>query len=774
MNTVAPARNDWTIANCDNEPVQTPGCVQSHGVLLVLRRQDLRIRQVTDNAAAVLGQSAEQLQGHGIEAIIGADGQCALLELLHKETADCNPLHLMTLPGPQAGAPGLDVVVHTLDGTVVVEIEPACSAEAAMPDHYAQIKKAVSRLQTVDCLQQFCEVAAAELREITGLDRVMVYRFHTDGHGEVLAESRRADLPSWHGLHYPAQDIPVPVREIFMKTWIRPVVDIADTLANLVPLLNPDTGAPLNMTHCALRGVASVHTEYLRNMGVTATLTMAIRSSGRLWGLIACHHYAGPMHFTHHGRAACEFLAQVVSLQLHAVENNEHRTYRLKIDGVHRALIATTAREGGLVNLIDGTLSLLDGIDADGAALFYLDRWWCIGNTPTEDELDTLGHWLTSTVLAGSAHPLYATDRLTQVYPPAVAFASAVRGLLAVPVSPDGHDPLLWFRPETVHTVSWGGNPYDKPAAPGPDGPRLTPRRSFERYVESVRQRSLFWTQVEIDAATGLRLQVAEIVARRAGREVVLQSELARSNEELDAFAYIASHDLMEPLRGIHRYAHQLLEDAAPANDASRSKLDGLVRLTLRMDSLLDSMLHFSRIGGTALTLENVDLNEVLAETLDIVGSRTSDSDSEIVVPRALPTVRCDRMWCRQIFVNLISNGLKYTEAAKKRIEIGYIAPGDMHPRPNCPPGLETRCIYYVADNGIGIGIGIQIKHFDQIFKLFKRLHAPDRYGGGSGAGLTIVRKLVQQHGGRIWVDSLAERGSTFYFTLGEPAKPTT
>ena len=762
-------RAGLTIANCDSEPVQTPGCVQAHGALLVLRLSDLHILQASENAAAVLGHAAEQLLGQRICTVIGIDGARRLRSFLDQEAADCNPAYLMTLPTDHAntGAAVLDVSVHTIDGVAVVEFEATSHTFEPKPDYYALVKTTLAKLQSSTSLLQFCEVVAHDIRALTGLDRVMVYKFHDDGHGEVLSESRRDDIPSWLGLHYPAEDIPKPARDIFTKTWIRPVSNVCGALAELVPLANPDTSKALNMTYCALRGVSIMYTEFLRNMGVTAALTMAIRRDDKLWGLIACHHYNGPQHVPYHIRAACEFLAQVVSLQQQATEEKEHLAYRLAIEGVHQVLLAAAARDGGLAGLINGTPSLLDGIDAGGAALYYLDRWWCIGTTPSEDELDGLGDWLSVIMLPSCPRPLYATDRLAQAYPPAAGFAGVASGLLAVPVSASGQELMLWFRPETIQTVNWGGNPHDKPTVPGPNGPRLTPRRSFELFAESVLQQSLPWRLVEIDAVAGLRFKLAELVAGQAGRRTVLHADLARSNEELDAFVYVASHDLKEPLRGIYQYAHQLLEDCPPTDKESRLKLDGLVRLSVRMDGLLDAMLHFSRVGGTDLLLEAVDLNDIVADALDFLGSRTTNQQDAVAVPRRLPTVQCDRIRCRQIYVNLLSNGLKYTDTANKRVELGYIAPDEVHPRPNCPQALEGQAIYYVADNGIGIAP----KHHQHIFKLFKRLHGHDCYGGGSGAGLTIVRKLVAQHGGQVWVDSSAGQGSTFYFTL--PSRAT-
>jgi two-component system, chemotaxis family, sensor kinase Cph1 len=296
----------------------------------------------------------------------------------------------------------------------------------------------------------------------------------------------------------------------------------------------------------------------------------------------------------------------------------------------------------------------------------------------------------------------------------------------------------------------------------GPHGPRLTPRRSFELFAESVRQRALPWRPVEIEAAGRLRLLLLELVVDRAERMADLNADLSRSNEELDAFAYVAAHDLKEPLRGIHKYAYQLLDDANITHEEHRRKLEALMRLTLRMDGLLDSLLHFSQVGRGALEFEEIDLNVVLAEAIEMVDARRADGQTEIVAPRPLPRTRCDRVRCREIFVNLLSNALKYNEAPRKRVEVGFADPTDAHPRPGCPNGSAGHTIFFVKDNGIGI----LPRHHGQVFKMFKRLHARDAYGGGTGAGLTIVKKLVERHRGQVWLDPAPNEGTVVYFTL--------
>ncbi len=751
-----------TITSCDSEPVQTPGCIQGHGALLVLRAKDLTVAQVSDNSGALLGHPPESLLGQPVSRVLGEARAEELRAFLEREPVESNPLYVLTHPSHDGAA--LDVTVHTIDGAVIVEFEATAHTAADGPDYFSLIKQSVHRLQSALSLQTLGDVAAAEIRALTGLDRVMVYKFHDDGHGEVVAESRREDLSSWLGLHYPAQDIPEPAREVFRRTWIRPLREVGAPLSELVPLAHPDTGRALTMTHCALRGPSVMYTEYLHNMGVTAGLTLAIRRGEALWGLIAGHHYTGAFDLRYNMRAACELMAQIVSLQHKAAEDRDYLSRQLRFDEVRQLLVAQATHEGGLSAMVDGPLTLLDAMDAQGAALFHQERWWRIGQTPQVDELDAIADMLIERPeFASSNEPVFVTDALGTHMPCGSELSAIAAGLLALPLSKRGKNLIFWFRPETLRTVEWGGNPQDKPMVLGPNGPRLTPRLSFELFSDSVRGRSLPWQQWEIELALRFRLVVMELVISRAEHLTELNVDLARSNDDLDSFAYVASHDLKEPLRGIHKYAHQLSESAARAEPQDTQRLEGLIRLTLRMDSLLDSLLHFSRVGRVALELEDVNLDELVREALEMVVARRSEKPSEVVVALKLPHIRADRVRLREVFVNLLSNAFKYNDKPTARIEIGWYPPHAVNRKTHWPPEVTQHAIFYVKDNGIGI----EARQFEQVYKMFKRLHGRDEYGGGTGAGLTIVKKLIERHGGAVWFDSEPGVGSTFYLSLG-------
>lgn len=718
--------------------------------MVVLRFEDLSIAQVSENVSAHFGIDAQTLLNSPVSTLIGVEGQERLISFSRQETLERNPLYFITLPVLTLT---YDLLVHRQGDLLVVEFEPTAYTTEIPPDYYGMVKGSVSRLQDAKSVAEFCSIVAEEVRRVTGIDRVMVYKFHPDYHGEVVAEHKRDDLSPWLGLHYPAEDIPRPAREIFKKIWVRPLPDAASPVVEMFPLANPDTGRALDMTHCSLRGASVMYTEYLSNMGVAASLTMSLLVEGELWGLIACQHQT-PTAFPYQIRSACEFLAQVASLQLRSVEQRESFEYRLKIEEVQNRVITNASQESSLIPLTDSTPNLLDPMDATGVAVFHGNRWWRLGATPTETELDGLKEWLAGRPeFLSSSKPVYATDSLVREYPAAETFAEIGSGLLAIPLSRQKSAYVLWFRPETIQTVNWGGNPHDKPLVTGPHGPRLTPRKSFEIFTESVKHRSHAWKRVEIDSALRFRILIMELVVSRAEQISELNENLMRTNEELDAFAYVASHDLKEPLRGISKYAHQLMAENEMEESERRAKLESMQRLAIRMDSLLDALLHFSRVGRATISLYDVDLNEVLDDALEMVSARRQEIPTQIKVPRALPTIPCDRMRVREIFVNLISNAMKYNDKSQREIEIGF------------EEGTDGNRVFYVADNGIGI----EPQHFEVVFKIFKRLHGTNAFGGGSGAGLAIVHRLVSQHRGNVWLESIPGNGTKFSFTLSEP-----
>jgi PAS domain S-box-containing protein len=535
-------RHGTTLEKCEHEPVQTPGCIQAHGVLLVLRRSDLTILQASENSRDWLGAAPEDLLEKNVAVAVGESVARAIRDALDREILEKAPLYLATLlPGQAENSRSLHVTLHTWQGLAFLELEDAGAGDPAPPaglrpepDYYGLVRRTLTRFQEAPSLKALSQAIAAEARRITELDRVMVYRFHADESGEIIAECKREDQASWLGWRYPAHDIPRPAREIFKKIWSRPVPDVRAELFEMVPLLNPDTREPLDMTYCSLRGASVMYTEYLDNMGVRAAFTLPLMREGELWGLIACHHDT-PRLISYRVRAACEFLARGASQQLQRAEEREDTEYRTALEGGNLALISKVALAPDLSAFTEGDLHLGSALDCGGAAILCQGAWHTVGQTPQIPEMAGLAQWLLTQPACqeASPNPIFVTDHLSELYPPAKGFRDSASGLMAFCFSREPPGLVLYFKPETLQTLTWAGDPYQLPVIAGPHGPRLSPRKSFEVWRETVSNRSLPWKQVEIESTLKLRGLIVDMLVSRAEHLNALRLRVAERTEEL-------------------------------------------------------------------------------------------------------------------------------------------------------------------------------------------------------------------------------------------------
>ena len=746
----APTFGQVDLTNCDREPIHIPGSIQPHGVLLTLREPELTITRVSANSATWLGRPPGDLLGTSFATILDPTAQDALRAALDTPELEQNPLYLLTCRVAGRETP-FHCIAHRAAGDLILELEPARDGQAAAPELYPLLRRALAQLQAAAGLAAFCQQVVEAVSRFTGFERVMVYRFADDGHGEVLAEAIAPGLEPYLGLHYPASDIPQQARALYLRNWLRAIPDARYTPVPLLGLDDPAADAPappLDMSYCALRSVSPLHLQYLHNMGTRSSMSISLIKDGQLWGLIACHHESGPRFLPYDVRAACEFLGQAISLQIGAKEATGGAEERARLAEVRAALVEQLAgQDDWPAALLASRTTLANYLQSDGVAFTSADICQLDGQTPGREQVMRLTEWL-----AERGDDLFATDHLAALYPEAAEFAAAASGALAIAVSRERREYLWWFRREIPQTVEWGGDPR-KPVVATPDGLRLEPRGSFARWRETVLQRALPWQPVEIEAARELRRALVEVIVQQLDALARLNAELARSNVDLDAFAYIASHDLKEPLRGIHFYAQFMAEDYGERlDDEGRERLATLVRLSRRMEDLIDSLLLYSRVGRTELAVANVDLNATVHDVLDALQVQIAAAGVEVRIPRPLPTVRADRMRIGEVYHNLISNAIKYNDKPEKWVALTYDTPAQ---------GGEP--ILRVTDNGIGVRAGQE----EAIFGIFRRLHGRDQFGGGTGVGLTIARKLVERHGGRIWVESTPGQGASFSFTLG-------
>jgi chemotaxis family two-component system sensor kinase Cph1 len=740
-------------SNCDRELVQYPGAVQPHGAMLVVDEPDYVVLQASANCERFLGRSPEQLLGRKITEVLG-DGAAAFFERLHRMSLDNTPVHVVR-EFFAGSAGGVNIFAHRCDGVLILELELIShEIEPSNGNLYSDVRATIALLQATKGLQDFFDLAVERIRDFTGYDRVMAYKFAEDGSGHVIAEAKRDDLEPYLGLHYPATDIPAPARRLFSLSWLRHLPNVDYVAVPLVPESHPRTGKAIDMSYAMLRSVSVMYSDYLKNMDVKSTMVMPLMKDGALWGLISAMHHSAPRHVPYEARMAAEFLAHMLSLLTAAKEDAEGADRRLRMTSVIDQLVEALCREPNLHASLgdrDRELNLLSLIDAQGAAVVSHGDVSLMGETPTEQEVRDLAAWLLR-----ANQPVFATDRLPEVYPAAESYKSVASGALGARLSSQDPEYVLWFRPEHIEIVKWAGDPKKPVKVSETDGEiRLMPRTSFALWKESVTGRCDPWHKHDKDAVMELRQAIMEVILSRAAQIERANRALAEANIELDSFAYVASHDLKEPLRGIHHMASFLKRGLSGSLDPQeRQQLETILALTRRMDELIESLLQYSRTGRTDLAIVETNLDAVVDDALIACKMLISETNTEIRRSCALGFAYCDPVRAGEVFSNLITNAIKYNDKLERWVEIGVEQDGPKR--------------YYVRDNGIGIEAELR----ERIFEIFRRIHGPEEFGGGVGAGLTIARRIVERHGGNMWVDSELGEGSTFYFNLG-PEAPT-
>jgi chemotaxis family two-component system sensor kinase Cph1 len=743
------------LTECDREPITVPESIQPHGILLGISSNDLRITAVSANLGPYCGTAPASLLGKPLASLIEPAGTDQIAAAL-PEAGQSVLLARLYLSGH--ASPAWRAILHAGEDGFLLEAEILPEgADADALGHFQRFHNAILPLQAASTADATCASLVAEVRRLTGFSRVMLYRFAPDWSGEVIAEDADGRMPSYLGLHFPHFDIPAQARALYTRNATRQIPDVSYQPVRLLH----NSARPVDLSAADLRSVSPLHLAYLRNMGVGAAMSISLLRNGSLWGLLACHHPV-PHHAAPEKIKSCLLLSQLATARLALIEEAELARRDVALSLMEsRLLQEAAAEENRPDNFPHAALlrrhshDLLEMPGAAGLALSSGGVIDTIGEVPPPDGLGTLLRWL-----ADNVPHRFTTDHLADTYPHAASLSPAA-GLLAVRLGSGPDDFIIWFRPEVATTVTWAGKPVK--VIEDRDGLEiLSPRHSFAAWSEQVRGRSRPWTQADCAAANGLRDTLMEIVARRASQIQRLNMQLVRSNEELESFAYVASHDLKEPLRQIEMYG-TLLQRAFGRQGDPAEKIErwfaGISTSSHRLRRLIDHLAQYSRLGSESRAFAPSDTGALVTEILqDFSGQITAHGC--LIAAHDLPVVVCDAIQIRQVFQNLIGNAIKYRHPGRPlalRITATRHQADADH-----PPSVTFR----LEDNGIGF----DDQHCEMIFKPFERLHSIEAYEG-SGLGLAICRKIIDRHGGAIAATSRVNEGSIFTFTL--PDRPS-
>jgi diguanylate cyclase (GGDEF)-like protein len=524
------------LSNCDREPIHIPSAIQPHGVLVAARVSDLIVSHISENSRQLLRLPPQAALGQTLESLLGADRVADILTALKDErSSPANPAALSFSLG--AGV-FCDVSAHIANGFLCIELEQA--TENPSWGHAASsIRTTIGSLRLQTTIHALCCLAASEIRRLTGYDRVMIYRFDPDGHGEVVAEDKDSAMKPFLGLHYPASDIPAQARRLYALQRVRAIVDVGYRPVPILAGREFAENSPLDMSYCALRSVSPIHIEYLQNMGAGATLAISLLSGESLWGMIVCHHRL-PKRVGLEIRFLADVLGQLMSLQIGVAEQSEDQAetqarqelldaLSASIDGDQPVLAAMTANSDKLLALAD----------ADGVCVQLGGRLQLLGACPGAAEASALMKGLRP----GIGNHVLVSKEVGEAMPEFAHLASTASGALMLKIAGEPNDGILWLRGEAATTVRWAGKPDETKQSAG-DGQRLSPRKSFAAWEEIQHGRSLPWRKSQVEAALALKPVLAHVLLRRA------ESDLAR----------LSRHDPLTGLPNRRLLMEQLLD----------------------------------------------------------------------------------------------------------------------------------------------------------------------------------------------------------------------
>jgi chemotaxis family two-component system sensor kinase Cph1 len=732
------------LSNCDREPIHIPGRIQSHGFLIVLDK-DTCITHFSDNVYQFIPNLSKNLLGSSLsylESFIGISYQPNFLKNLIDSSGPKLSFE-KTNPVPvEIGGRNYLLIISKSDDCFLLEFEEALSVFELGVQHV--LGQSIAHILSHKNVAKLLEQAAVEVKEIIAFDRVMIYQFMEDGHGTVVAECKNDELEPWLGLHYPASDIPQQARALYKLNLTRLIADVYSTPSDIST--SSENPLPLNLTNSQLRAVSPIHIQYLQNMGVVSSFSISIICDGELWGLIACHNYSSRF-IDFKSREYAKLIGQILSsaLQFRSEEHVQHEIEALRssIDKLGRVLLG---QQDVLTALASDPISLMQVVPSTGVLLAAGSKSFRYGLTPNLDFERVFLDWIFDTIDTD----VFCNTNLSDLLPQAKGLESIVSGFMFCLISRERKECLVWFRPEQVYDVKWAGNP-EKPISDNLDPMALiSPRTSFAVWKQSITGISQEWKREEVNAVNLLKQEILTAVSLKAGAVKEMNERLKEAYEELETFSYTISHDLKNPIASIKTYAQLLIRD---------KKLEGRGQLMVQriadradqMNLMINAVLNYSKIGKIKMNAVSMKMDGILRDIIDDLLIVHHEHAPSVTVDLA-HDLYGDEVMLHQIFSNLISNAVKYSQKSQP-------------PVVNISSLLgKNEVIYVINDNGLGIAKSDQHK----IFELFNRMDNVQDIEG-SGVGLAIVKRIIEKHKGRIWVESELGKGSAFYVALPKP-----
>lgn len=738
------------LANCESEAISRIGAIQPFGFFLACHIDDLEVIAASENLSVLLGRPLDEIIGSDLSSLLrfdessGAVSHDVVLKLISKGPRTIQLLGKTPLPGFTAN-------FQRSNRHLCIDLEPIFEGDSgAYPVHY--IQELVGRLNEHSELVDFSQVVVDQLRLLTGFDRVMVYRFLENWDGEVIAEAKLEKLESFLHLRYPSTDIPEQARRLYYDSKYR---IIYDSNADVIPVqtIRGIAREEFDLSCTVLRASSPIHVKYLQNMGVRSSFSVPIKVHGKLWGLISCHHYDEPLRLSHEVRSACDLTSQMYAARI--VDHVAKRRLIVKNHTlvVTQNLLRTVAEGQSPVEAFRvNEDAVLATTQSSGAYVRILGQSVALGECPPQDEIETLISHLKTNDVRG----IWKVDSLKKEMKAKDGEVSAV-GALAVPLSLGFEDFLIWFRPELSREIKWGGRPPE-----GGTKSVLEPRASFAAWAEQVRDHSAPWSEEDEESAQALLYNFVQGIFAKATALSRAYQELQRVGKAKDEFISLVSHELRTPL-GIIIGWIDIMKDQPALNTELTEAIKVVDRNAKIQIGLINDLLDASRIISGKLQIDpqpGLNITQLVGEVVNSLQPTARAKDIELSwakPPTTIVSGDADRL--RQVVYNLITNALKFTPK-HGRVSVGFET-------------MNSNYSISVTDTGMGI----EPQLLESIFDRFVQAGSAKSRQPGLGLGLSIVKAIVELHGGQAQAESMGlGHGAKFsillpIFALSKPTQ---
>jgi light-regulated signal transduction histidine kinase (bacteriophytochrome) len=700
-----------TLDNCAAEPIHIPGMIQPHGAMLVF---DTEQQLIAWSANVVAMLKLTPVAGTKVSEMALPAAVAQLVQGSCGELADGEaPASAIEI---EIGTQQFDCIAHVYQGRVIVEFEMREVAVDKVAMFALHAHSVIDRLKRQKSIGGLLQLAAEQVRSLTGFDRVMAYRFRQDDSGDVVAESRIDSLDPYLGRRYPASDIPAQARRLYIINTLRL---IADANYKPVPISGVMTGAPLDMSYSVLRSVSPVHLEYLRNMGVGASMSVSIVVNGRLWGMLACHHMSA-RQVPYSIRMAIDVLAQVLASAVQMLEARAHADLVESASAVRSRLMETLLNEDDVLPaFVQHGEAICGSLKADALLATEGGRLVIHGDVSKGTASAIVAALQLQSGAVGEGSDIVEYNMFEEWPEATRALLENWVGALALRFDPASQGWLIALRREQIESIKWGGRP-EKQYQVGPLGPRLTPRGSFDEWRETVRGSAEPWEPIYRTIATQLITELHRAASSRHAENDRIRTQLLA----------MLGHDLRDPLNSINMVG-LLLEHGKNEPNLGRRIQDS----SGRMSRLISQVLDMSRINsGVGLYISPAETNLValLQDVVDEARLAHPGVHYEARLPdSAQAKVDPDRI--AQVLSNLLGNAA-YHGAPDQPVQVALSQ-------------NESHANIKVTN----IGQPIDVSVVQNLFNPFKRgLSVAKRKRTGIGLGLYIAHEIVKGHGGRI------------------------